>query len=170
MSYYKLNAALNLKINSQKLNQIAEKYDLDLIVLFGSWAEGHQNPNSDVDIAVKINEKFRSLNEESQIKLEIKLMEELSKSIDAGSGMGMDLIVLNNCASSLLLFQIASFGKPLYERTESTFAKFQSVACLRYYDDEKFFNAVDEYLKKRYAKPTKPKPNSTNPKKAVKYG
>lgn len=41
-----------LAIDSQKIKQIAEKYELDLVVLFGSQATGLANTKSDVDLAV----------------------------------------------------------------------------------------------------------------------
>jgi predicted nucleotidyltransferase len=42
-----------MQIDNKKLQEIAKKYELVLIILFGSYARGHANPESDVDIAVR---------------------------------------------------------------------------------------------------------------------
>jgi hypothetical protein len=59
----------------------------------------------------------------------------------------VDVVFLNE-ASSLLLFQVASTGRPLYERRPLLFWQFQSYAARRYDDD---YNRLrrDAYLEQR---------------------
>jgi predicted nucleotidyltransferase len=44
-------ASLMLKIDCERLNEIAQRFGLDLSVLFGSHAKGRAIAGSDVDIA-----------------------------------------------------------------------------------------------------------------------
>jgi predicted nucleotidyltransferase len=41
------------EVNSQKLAEIAQRYDLDLVIVFGSQARGQAHPGSDIDVAVR---------------------------------------------------------------------------------------------------------------------
>jgi len=41
------------QVNNQKLTEIALGYDLDLVVVFGSQAQGQVRPGSDIDVAVR---------------------------------------------------------------------------------------------------------------------
>ena len=41
------------QVNSQRLAEIAQRYDLDLVIVFGSQAQGQARPGSDIDVAVR---------------------------------------------------------------------------------------------------------------------
>ena len=41
------------QVNNQKLTEIALGYDLDLVIVFGSQAQGQARPGSDIDVAVR---------------------------------------------------------------------------------------------------------------------
>jgi predicted nucleotidyltransferase len=41
------------QVNNQKLTEIAHRYDLDLVVVFGSQTQGQARPGSDIDVAVR---------------------------------------------------------------------------------------------------------------------
>jgi predicted nucleotidyltransferase len=41
------------QVNRQKLTEIAQRYDLDLIIVFGSQTRGQARPGSDIDVAVR---------------------------------------------------------------------------------------------------------------------
>jgi len=41
------------QVNSQRLAEIAQRYDLDLVIVFGSQAQGQAHPGSDIDVAVR---------------------------------------------------------------------------------------------------------------------
>jgi predicted nucleotidyltransferase len=41
------------QVNNQKLAEIAQRYDLDLVVVFGSQAQGQARPGSDIDVAMR---------------------------------------------------------------------------------------------------------------------
>ncbi len=88
-----------MKIN---LAPIAKKYNIKLIILFGSAAENRQHKESDVDIAI-VPSKTISLVQE--LKLRRELFKIFKKEID---------LVQIQHASPLLLGQIATKGKLLY--------------------------------------------------------
>jgi len=60
----------------------------------------------------------------------------------------VDVAFLNE-ASSLLLFQVATTGRSLYERQPLLFWQFQSYAARRYDDDYKYRLRRDAYLERR---------------------
>jgi hypothetical protein len=61
---------------------------------------------------------------------------------------GLDLVVLNR-ADSTLLYEVARYGLPFYQREPGGFHQFRSYAARRFYDDAKFRRWGWEYLKRR---------------------
>jgi predicted nucleotidyltransferase len=123
------------------LKRVARKYGLDLVVLFGSHARGRALARSDVDIAVR---RQRGRIEPDSLKLEIAGA--LERAFPEAAEV--DVAFLNE-ASSLLLFQVANTGRPLYERRPLIFWQFQSYAARRYDDDYKYRLRRDAYLERR---------------------
>jgi len=123
------------------LKRVARKYGLDLVVLFGSHARGRALARSDVDIAVR---RQRGRIEPDSLKLEIAGA--LERAFPEAAEV--DVAFLNE-ASSLLLFQVANTGRPLYERRPLLFWQFQSYAARRYDDDYKYRLRRDAYLERR---------------------
>jgi len=131
------------EVNGQKLTDIAHRYGLDLIVVFGSQAQGKARPGSDIDVAVRWLRR-----DWEDVERELALIGELTEVI-WGDG-DLDVSFLNG-ASPLLLFEVACSGVPLYERQPGDFNLFQSYAARCYYDQRKFAELQGEYLKERYA-------------------
>jgi len=131
------------KVNSQKLTEIARRYDLDLVIVFGSQTREQARPGSDIDVAVRWIRR-----DWEDVERELALIGELTEAI-WGDG-DIDVSFLNG-ASPLLLFEVACSGVPLYERQPGGFTLFQSYAARRYYDQIKFSELQSEYLKERYA-------------------
>ena len=57
----------------------------------------------------------------------------------------LDLVILDR-ADSLLKFEIAKAGKPVYEATPGSFAEFCSLAVRQHEDSKVFYRAMDRYL------------------------
>jgi predicted nucleotidyltransferase len=131
------------KVNNQKLTEVARRYDLDLVIVFGSQAQGQARPGSDIDVAVRWIRR-----DWEDVEGELALIGELTEAI-WGDG-DIDVSFLNG-ASPLLLFEVACSGVPLYERQPGGFTLFQSYAARRYYDQSKFADLQGKYLKERYA-------------------
>jgi len=125
-----------MQIDNEKLQEIAKKYKLVLIVLFGSYARGHANPESDVDIAVQT--KLR----EHDWQWEFDLIKDLVFALDCGN---LDIVFINS-ANPLLMFEIATDGIPLYEADEGKFQDFQIYAAKRHNDAFKIYRLEQLYL------------------------
>ncbi len=136
------------KIDQPKLREVAQLFQLDLIVLFGSYAKGTARSDSDIDFAVHTTRPGSTRRREShEAAWKISLLTDLSTVIEAPEGI--DMIILNG-ADSLLLFEVATYGIPVYQQESVTFQQFQSYAALRFYDDVKFRRLEREYLKRRF--------------------
>ncbi len=136
------------QIDSSKLCQVTERYELDLIVLFGSYAKGRARRGSDMDIAVHTTQNgFGQGNPSSEAFWEINLIADLSRVIPAPEGI--DLVILNQVDSATLLYEVSAYGIPIYQREPTDFHQFRSYAARRFYDDAKFRQWGWEYLKRR---------------------
>lgn len=124
--------------NHERLVETARQYDLNLIVVFGSQVRGQERPGSDIDVAVRMT--CRDWGDAEQ---ELMLIGELAEAIQ-GDG-DIDVVFLNG-ASPLLLFEVASSGKALYQKEPTTFMQFQSYAARRYDDSRKFFPLQDSFI------------------------
>lgn len=112
---------LDVKGIKPKIKKLAEKYNLSLVLLFGSQASGKTHPQSDVDLAfvaeksISLKDIARMQNEFSE-KLEIK---------------NLEMVALNN-AHPLLLKQAALKSVVLYEKEKFSYAKLRIYALKRF--------------------------------------
>jgi len=118
-----------------KIAKIAKKFQLKLIVIFGSFVGGKNRKDSDLDIAVL------GLREVS-FKEQISLINELSRIFNKN----IDLSVLNK-ANPLLLFQASKNPILLYGSREE-FLKFKLYAFKAYNDYAPYF-AMEKNLNKK---------------------
>lgn len=101
---------------------ILEKIDCEAIVLFGSYARGTQNIKSDIDIAIKPNQKISK----KQI-FEIRLaLEEAIKS-------DIDFINLDDINDDFR-YEILISGKTLYCKNELKFELYKLDQYQEYFD------------------------------------
>ncbi len=126
------------KEQKKKVNKLAKKYGLELVLLFGSFANGKAHKNSDLDIAV-LGEKNISFEEY------LDLTGELSKIFHKN----IDLAVLNE-ANPLLLFQVSK-DSILLHGSPGDFMEFKLYAFHRYNDYEPYFK-MERQLSKRLIK------------------
>lgn len=131
----------------QGIRQVADRYQLDLIILFGSYAKGFSQLDSDIDIAVHTNRSdYGKRDVDSEAFWEMALFDDLSSVFKAPSGI--DLIILNR-ADSTLLYEVATYGILIYQQSPDSFHQFRSYAARRFDDDAKFRHLGWEYLKRR---------------------
>ena len=108
-----------VEIKIQKLKRIIEKHfksrklKLDKIVLFGSYAEGKQNADSDVDILL-ISRSFRDKNYDSRFIPILDLNKELVRNLDKP----VDLLYYSDEEwendQSLIIREAKRHGKVIY--------------------------------------------------------
>lgn len=126
--------------STQKLKavEVAKKFKLKLIIIFGSFANGKNSIDSDLDIAV-LGSKNVSFNNQ------IDLISELSRIFNNE----VDLTVLNT-ANPLLLFQVSKNPILLYGNREELL-KFKLRAFKTYHDYAPYF-AMERKLNKKIIK------------------
>ena len=118
-----------------KIAKIAKKFKLKLIVVFGSFANGRNRDDSDLDIAV-LGSREVSFNEQISLTNELSLI--FNKNID--------LSVLNR-ANPLLLFQASKNPILLYGNRQE-FLKFKLYAFNMYNDYAPYFEMEKNLNKK----------------------
>jgi predicted nucleotidyltransferase len=124
------------------MQQVGERFDLSLVVRFGSTATGRERDGSDVDVAVWTTRPYRDRGEEFLGELEAALDEVIEDERE------LDVVLLND-ADPVLLFEVASTGQCLYEQTPVSFIEFRSWAARVYDDTEKFRRANRAWLEER---------------------
>ena len=113
------------------LEKVKEEYPIELAYLFGSFATGTYNKESDIDIAIMFKEKYESKNE-AIVKGNI---------IDMGRKYfqrELDVISLHS-ATPLLKYEVVKKGVLLKE--SKTRSEFESLA-LREYFDFKYYSDI----------------------------
>ncbi len=99
-----MKTSLDLEIfSSHQLNELCEKYHIDQIALFGSFAKGLATPDSDVDLLVQFRQPISLF---TFVKVEDEFAELLGKPVD---------LVTKGGLSPYLKDEILSSSKVVYE-------------------------------------------------------
>ncbi|OGF22150.1 hypothetical protein A2Y83_00925 [Candidatus Falkowbacteria bacterium RBG_13_39_14] len=97
------------KISKAKIKEIAEKYDINTVYLFGSQAIGDIHENSDYDFAAQFSENIK---ENKYFDLKLKIMSDIMRLVKSDK---VDLVILNEQKSPLALkYRIIKDGKVLF--------------------------------------------------------
>lgn len=120
----------------KQLRQIAQKYDLNFVALFGSHAEQYERLDSDIDIAVSSKKPLG-------YRREFFLQRALSKSFH---NKEIDLVDTKG-VPPLLLFHIAFKSQLLCENTKRSFAYFQMYAFKRYVEAKPLYELQKSLLR-----------------------
>jgi len=128
---------MNLKINKEKFAKIAQKYNLEMILLFGSQVNGRAKPDSDIDIAYSA-QKPLSTNE--KLDLNNDLSDLFHKDI-------VDQVDIKN-ANPLLLHEISTNSQLLFGK-EIDYINFRARAFRVFIDSESLFKLEELLIKKR---------------------
>lgn len=122
-----------------KATLLANKYGLDMIVLFGSRADNTATPTSDVDIAYT---KAQSLSFEDQLSLGNELAPLFGTE-------AVDVVYLNT-ASPSFMYQIMKKSKLLFSRDIMMFPNLFSYAIKRLHENMFLYDLKLERLKEEY--------------------
>lgn len=126
-----------IQINSlsrKKLGEIGEKYQLSLILAFGSHVESKNHPHSDLDIGVLSR---KELDFEEYSKLYSDLSEVFAK-------QNMDLVLINQ-ADPLFLKQILKNCQLLYG-SKRTLAELKIFSFKRYCDYQPYLDLERKFV------------------------
>lgn len=105
------------------LKQIAIEFKLDLLIVFGSYAKGTQNKNSDLDIAYISSKKIDEVELNWQIIQKTNIEE-------------IDINEIRNNNSFVFNEQIFRHGKLIFEKKEGIFYKLLNRSYLNYQDSK----------------------------------
>lgn len=102
-----------IAVNKVTLNEIVEKYNIELLVYFGSYGTKFYNSESDIDIAF-LSSSYLSIQEK------LELLEDL---IHYHKKSEIDLVDLRT-ADPVLRYEIAVNGRVLFEKEENLFERY----------------------------------------------
>jgi len=131
---------INQKIE-KKIIELAEKYGLSLVVLFGSQATGKTHRDSDIDIAYI-----------SQKKLDFDAKSSLNSDLTGVFGNDRVDIVDIKTANPLLLRAIVRDAVVLYEKSKNIFDNIYVYAFKLYEEPKPLFELRKYLLDKRLAR------------------
>jgi predicted nucleotidyltransferase len=135
-----------IKIDTDKLQQIIEKYHLKLLVYYGSYArqEDYDPSRSDIDIAFIPEQQLNSQ----------QLFDLMSDLILLHRKSNIDLVNLQT-ASGLLKEAVANDGRVLYEKEEGYFQALCPYLYKCYYETRKFRQVKHALFEKKLAEELK---------------
>ena len=131
----KRTAPAALGYNLEKLDRVARQLDLRLVVLHGSRAEGREEYNSDIDLAVLADGEVTA---DRRLQIYQRLGEVFT-------GAPLDISVLNG-AQPTFLEMVATTGQALWELRESEFLRFRARANGMFIDAAKWQEAQRQVL------------------------
>ncbi len=129
---------MNLKINKEKIKEIAQKYNLEMVLLFGSQVNSRAKPDSDVDVAYSAK---KQLSVDEKIGFNNELCDFFKKDI-------VDQVDIKN-ANPLLLHEISTNSKLIFGK-EIDYLEFKAFTFRNYIDSQSLFNLEELLIKKRH--------------------
>jgi len=108
--------------------------------IFGSSVDKRRRKDSDIDIALFINEESITNPLRYRINLSADLMDLVKRKVD--------LVILNN-ANLLLRAQVFEKGNLIYDKDQNLRALFQANSMGLYYDYERHFDFYTNHLKNK---------------------
>lgn len=134
------------KIDTDKLQQVVEKYHLKLLVYYGSYArqEDYDPSRSDIDIAFISEQQLGSQ----------QLFDLMSDLIMLHRKSNIDLVNLQT-ASGLLKEAVANDGRVLYEKEAGYFQQLCPYLYKCYYETRKFRQIKHALFEKKLAEELK---------------
>ena len=127
--------------NGKNLSRIAKKYNLRMILAFGSEISSQIHPKSDIDIAVLGKNPDFTMEELSNLIMELQRFFPQRE---------VDIAIINQ-ADPLFLKKILERCEVLYGNT-SDLARLKIYAFKRYVDHRKYFKLEEEFAKKFIAR------------------
>lgn len=132
------------RLYSLDFNTFCREHGISLAILFGSQATGRAVRESDIDIAVWLEQSEMLKDVPGTARARKQLMRDLVNYFETDK---IDLVLLNH-ASPLLKFQVARTGKPVYQKKPGIFAGFCSLALREHNDAGVFYRATEAYLQR----------------------
>jgi len=125
-----------MDLPQKKLINLCKKYQINLMIIFGSFVTENFNHKSDIDLAILATNI--NLIKDNRVLI-LKKLENLFKHRE------IDLILLNH-ADPLLKFNIATEGKMIYEKEAGIYNEFLVRAMNEHNDAKKFYKLDKKYI------------------------
>ena len=125
-------------ILEKNINELVQKYGIKLLYVFGSYAKGSNNKNSDIDIAVLVNDNYKPM-------YKLYMIGDLTSIFKRDD---IDLVILNG-ASPVLRHQVIKYGKIIYEESLEEKVIFEAKVLSVYMDMEPFRRTQMEFINER---------------------
>jgi predicted nucleotidyltransferase len=132
------------RLYSPDFNAFCQEHSISLAIIFGSQSTGRAVQESDLDLAVWLEQAGLPTDVPEATRARKQLMRNLINYLETGD---IDLVILNR-ASPLLKFQVARTGKPVYQKTPGIFAGFCCRALREHNDAGIFYRATEAYLRR----------------------
>ena len=133
-----------IRTEDKPLREFAERFGVELVILFGSAAKGQKQPE-DVDIALVLSEQKR-IRHEQDMRAYSKLWIALGKTLGVSPDI-LDITFISPKTPPFLLFSIARDGKRLFGDA-AKFSAFRLKAVKMFFDAAMFRRARREYIQK----------------------
>lgn len=131
------------KIKKKKFKNLAQKYSLELLLLFGSRVSGKTHQESDYDIAYLSKRKF-SLDKQGRLIMDLlPLIGEYDERL-------INLVNIKK-ASPLLLYAMTTNSLVLFEKKPASFACLRAYAFKKYIETKPLYKEKAERLQKELA-------------------
>ncbi len=134
------------KEQQKQINNIAKKYNLDLILIFGSFANGKIHKESDIDIAARTTKSDFSFKELSGMIFDLQEVFGFENEVD---------LAIINYADPFFLKKITEKPQLIYG-TERDLAELKIYAFKQFIDHQKYFkmekNFVNKYIASKLKK------------------
>jgi len=137
MNLDKKKYVLNKNVLNKLENIFSEFKDIKAVYLFGSYALGAEDKDSDLDLGILLDGDYDKI-----IKLDI--LTKLS-----GNGFdNVDLVILND-ASILLSYEIVKHNSKIYVSSDFEPAAYFSLVIRKYLDFKPYLEVQRKYFKER---------------------
>lgn len=124
-----------LNILEKHLENLIRYYNIKLLYIFGSYAKNKNHNNSDLDIAVLLQEDYDPMDK-------LNLIGDLTTIFKRDD---IDLVILNS-AKPVLKHQIIKHGKIIYMKTQECKVDFEVKVLNEYMDMEPFRKTQMKYI------------------------
>lgn len=125
-------------ILEKNINELVQKYGIKLLYVFGSYAKGSNNKNSDIDIAVLVDDNYKPM-------YKLNMIGDLTSIFKRDD---IDLVILNG-ANPVLRHQVIKYGKIIYEESLEEKVIFEAKVLSVYMDMEPFRRTQMEFINER---------------------
>jgi len=134
---------------SQKIIEIIDELNIKkhiiMVILFGSQSRGDCNKNSDVDIALLLEDRF--LDNKNILEFRSELISVFTSKIKKDC----DIVFINQ-APPLLKYQIVKYGQVIYKDNDFDYNSFYSLTLREYFDFKYYQDFHNKMLLERVKK------------------